>query len=357
MPGRSRRKKEKLIRYVSIATIIAAIIASMEWIQNNINVLFPPRAKVTLNNPPIRENIDVSEMKRLKESEEDAKIDEAIKNFIENSNSNDIMLNQNSISYDIGKMPEDLAKKMDVNSEYGYLAQILVTNNEKNEIMINQITFNANHIIRLNKPHLIIDIGVTDEKVWLEIRNDGWSEAKNINIKVTGEKPENYKKLFGKEEFSIQVDKLDYTKSCEKILFTLSDVVSESSNLNLNIAPVIYIMYEDEEENEYTIKDDNNFLYFNGGHFFTAGGGESDSSYIVIVDTEELEYSASLKVAEAIEPNKMLRIPLYVSADQSCTLDFSISLNIISGESEYTINSRKEKISINASSLLFPSSP
>ena len=190
----------------------------------------------------------------------------------------------------------------------------------------------------------------TNEKVWIEIWNDGWGNARNLKIKIVGEEPENYKKLFGKEQFSIQIDKLDYTQSCEKTLFTLSDVVSGSSNLQLNIAPVIYIVYEDEDNNEYTMKDEDNYLYFNYGSFFTAGGGESEAVYTVEVNTENPKYSASLKTTEVIKPNEMLQIPFYIFVDQSCNLDFSMSLDIISGKSKYTIESKQENIIVNASS-------
>lgn len=350
MPGRSRRKKDKLLRYSLIAPIIMAIFAGITLSLDAIKLFFSPKAEVAINNPPIQETIDISEMRRLEESKKEAEIDNAIKEFIENTSLNDSNLDQNSVSYDVERIPEELAKKMDYSSEYGYLAQILVTNNEDNDIMISQISFNADHITRLNKPHLFLYVMATNEKVWIEIWNDGWGNARNLKIKIVGEEPENYKKLFGKEQFSIQIDKLDYTQSCEKTLFTLSDVVSGSSNLQLNIAPIIYIVYEDEDNNEYTMKDEDNYLYFNYGSFFTAGGGESEAVYTVEVNTEKTKYSASLKTTEVIKPNEMLQIPFYIFVDQSCNLDFSMSLDIISGKSKYTIESKQENINVNASS-------
>nr|DAZ09019.1 MAG TPA: hypothetical protein [Caudoviricetes sp.] len=226
--------------------------------------------------------------------------------------------------------------------------QILVTNDYDKPILINKIIFEAKEIKEETGAVLYIDIrpsqdGESGGSIFCS--NQGEEESDELTLKLSSESLDGF---FSEDKQTITIPPIKPNE------YSYIELWHDSDLINKEYDGVLEIKAEctDKDGNEFPILYEfNNCLYasISNGQVSTIGGfGPSEGIYGVRIDTSSKNYRKEFDVAENVEGNNRLELPICFYADKTCSLKFRVVLEIIYGN-----DNRKKNISTDWAEIKF----
>ena len=232
--------------------------------------------------------------------------------------------------------------------------QVLITNDNNEELLLDKIIFEAEDIVVNKNPDLIMNVQAISEKnVQLTLYNDGWGDAENLAFQFNGVDCD-LNDYIAEEKLALKVKNVGYGKSEDIILWNNNDIVNDSYAGTLRIRPYCI----DNDGKELHIVDwygsENALVELDKGKFIPTGrGAPSQEIYGIKIDTSKSTYKCEHSISESIEGNGRLELPICFAPDKSSKFRFKVSFEVRDKENKKKIISTEfAKVDFKVSSLI-----
>lgn len=232
--------------------------------------------------------------------------------------------------------------------------QVLITNDNNEELLLDKIIFEAEDIKVNENPDLIIDLEAGSEgNAYFSIYNDGWGDAENLHFTFKGEDI-NLDDLIPTEKQVLNVKKIRYGTGNHYELWTDDDLLDSDYTGVLVVKP--YCVNDGGKQidliNQYGEKTVG--VYVSNGKFTLLGRGDcSQEIYGIKINTAENSFQFESSISETIKAFGRLELPICFAPDKSCSFKFKVKFEVVSkGNKKEYISTKTAKVDFKVSSFL-----
>ena len=235
-------------------------------------------------------------------------------------------------------VPYDFSIEESIKSGNYCYTQLSLTNKNDFDVSISKVVFEANNIQKLNRPYLTIICAAnepygywnqketdTPNEAFICVRNDGTQEAEDVCVYIDTSEINLYlKEKLNYVDHPIFIDSVKIGEEIKIPIFYETDFVKyPDTQISFNE------VYATCTNSSVTFKEfDSMFCVGPYGFGQQQIGGKGDCAFAIMIDANRSMQKIECDTMDIIEGNERFWFPICIASTDTCTFEFTISLEI-----------------------------